>query len=90
MVSVAHPTEEPPMSVDLYAPVPNRRTALAYLLADGDLIVPCSRYGTTTAECAAVAWQVFRSMAAAGCDDTYEALDSVMAAVVNDADGLPR
>lgn len=66
-----------------------RRDALAYLLADGNLRVPCSRYGRDTAECAPIAWQVARITARESGNPVYrELLDFTMGLVVNDHDDV--
>lgn len=53
------------------------------------LRVPCSRWGTTTAECAPVAYRLALAMAdATGEPITYEGLDSDMSLVVNDHDDV--
>lgn len=74
--------------VDLTGPVPDKATALEFLLRDGDLHVPCSRYGGSTSECAEVAWELFQVMREHGCDDTFDALESDMSLVVNDHDDV--
>jgi hypothetical protein len=62
-----------------------RRDAIAYLMADGNLRVPCSRYGRDTAECAPIAWQVARITARESGNPVYrELLDFTMGLVVND------
>ncbi|MGH9654935.1 MAG: hypothetical protein ACRD6B_15880 [Bryobacteraceae bacterium] len=68
---------------------PNDRKAITtYLLADGNLSVPCSRYGHTTAECAPVAAAVAQAVAYEMGDTqiTGEFLDRMMALVVNNLD----
>lgn len=53
----------------------------------GWLRVPCSRYGSTSAECAPVAWRVAYLIAReTGEVITEEGLDHVMSLVVNDSD----
>lgn len=53
----------------------------------GWLHVPCSRYGSTSRECAPVAWRVSYLIAKeTGGPITFELLDSVMSQVVNDSD----
>ena len=55
----------------------------------GWLRVPCSRYGTTSADCAPVAWRVAYLMARESGDDvTFDSLDYVMGLVVNDSDDV--
>ena len=59
----------------------------AYLLQDGDLSVPCSRWGSTTATCARFALLVARAEEyETGEETSREALDSYMRAIVNDSD----
>jgi hypothetical protein len=66
-----------------------RRDAIAYLMADGNLRVPCSRYGRDTAECAPVAWRVAYLVAREqGEPVTREGLDHAMGLVVNDHDDV--
>jgi hypothetical protein len=66
-----------------------RRDGIAYLMADGDLRVPCSRYGRSTAECAPVAWRVAYLVAREqGEPVTREGLDHAMGLVVNDHDDV--
>lgn len=53
----------------------------------GWLHVPCSRYGSTSRECAPVAWRVAYLLAKeCGEEITEESLDYVMGLVVNDHD----
>jgi hypothetical protein len=66
-----------------------RRDAIAYLMTDGNLAVPCSRYGRDTAECAPIAWQAARLTARESGDPVYrELLDFTMGLVVNDHDDI--
>ncbi len=66
-----------------------RRDAIAYLMADGNLRVPCSRYGRDTAQCAPIAWQVARLTARESGNPVYrELLDFAMGLVVNDHDDV--
>jgi hypothetical protein len=66
-----------------------RRKGLAYLLADGNLRVPCSRYGTDTADCAPVAWRVaFLLARETGEHMTSESHEYAMGLVVNDHDDV--
>jgi hypothetical protein len=70
-------------------PVTRRRDGIAYLLADGDLRVPCSRYGRWTSDCAPVAWRVAYLVAReSGEAITHERLDHAMGLVVNDHDDV--
>jgi len=57
-------------------------------MTDGDLRVPCSRYGRSTSDCAPWAWLLYRIMVANGSDEGYDALDSDMGLVVNDHDDV--
>lgn len=63
-----------------------KKIAIDYLLKDGDLIVPCSRWGRTTSRCAEVAWDSVLIMA----DEldvsplSNSLLDELMSEVVND------
>lgn len=55
----------------------------------GDLRVLCSRWGSTGAECAEVAYDLDRTIAEAGGDPiTRESLDAAMSLVVNDHEGV--
>ncbi len=66
-----------------------RRDGIAYLMADGNLRVPCSRYGRNTEECAPVAWRVaYLCAKEQGEPITREALDHAMSMVVNDHDDV--
>jgi len=64
--------------------------AIDYLTADGNLAVPCSRYGKDSAECAQVAWRLAYLL----CREIGEfpvkrdLLDDVMSLVVNDRDDV--
>lgn len=71
-------------------PLPiTRRVGLAYLNRDGDLRVPCSRYGSRTADCAPIAWRVAYLVAReTGSPITYAALEHAMGLVVNDHDDV--
>jgi hypothetical protein len=69
--------------------ITHRRDAIAYLMADGNLRVPCSRYGRDTEDCAPVAWRVAYLMAReTGEPVTRDALDHAMSMVVNDHDDV--
>lgn len=63
-----------------------------FLLRDGDLRVPCSRYGSSTSDCAWVAYVVARILdrdAGTDPDDAgEELLDYAMGLVVNDHDDV--
>lgn len=55
----------------------------------GHLRVPCSRYGTTSAECAPVAWRLAYLLAReSGEEITTADLDHAMSLVVNDHDDV--
>lgn len=63
--------------------------AVTYLSRDGNLRVPCSRYGIDTRECAAVAWLVAKFVAdESGTTITTCDLDYAMSLVVNDSRDL--
>jgi hypothetical protein len=65
----------------------NHNEAIALLTADGDLGVPCSRYGTRSSDCAEIAWRVAEIIQdATGTETTPESLASDMEMVVNDSD----
>jgi len=69
--------------------VPDDDHARTFLLQDGNLAVPCSRYGRDTTDCAEVAIVASRIMAAVqGEPMTYHGLDSDMGLVVNDSDDI--
>jgi len=58
-----------------------------YLMADGNLRVPCSRYGFDTESCVPVASATARAYAdAAGEELSTETLDLAMSLIVNDSD----
>lgn len=64
-----------------------RTEAIAFLTRDGNLRVPCSRYGHDSLSCAKVAVKVEAILAAeTGEETTEESLDYVMGLVVNDHD----
>lgn len=66
-----------------------RSEGIAYLMKDGNLRVPVSRYGNNTAECAPVAWRVaYLLERETGEPMTLENLDYVMGLVVNDHDDV--
>lgn len=55
----------------------------------GWLHVPCSRYGSTSAECAPVAWRLAYVLAReTGEDITRDQLEYAMGLVVNDSDDV--
>jgi hypothetical protein len=63
--------------------------AIEYLTNDGDLAVPCSRYGWSSSSCAPVAWEAASIIARElGEPLTFESLDYVMGLVVNDHDDI--
>lgn len=67
-----------------------KREGIAHLMADGNLSVPCSRYGRDTADCAPVAWRVaylVNRETGAG-PVTSGQLDDAMSLVVNDHDDV--
>ena len=74
----------------------DKTEAIDYLTHDaetgeytGDLRAPCSRWGSTGAECAEVAYDLDRTLAAAGADPTSrESLEHAMGLVVNDHDDV--
>jgi hypothetical protein len=67
-----------------------RRNGIAYLLKEGDLCVPCSRYGHCTSECAPVAWRLAYLVARETGEwpITEEQLDHAMSLVVNNHDDV--
>lgn len=68
-----------------------RRAAIEYLMKDGNLRVPCSRYGSDTEDCAPVAWRVaylVNRETGEGLPITEEQLDHAMGLVVNDHDDV--
>lgn len=59
------------------------------LMLDGNLQVPCSRYGRNTAECAEVAYTVANYIAEQnGYPTDMDDVDYIMALVVNDSDSI--
>lgn len=65
-----------------------RAEGIAYLEQDGGL-VPCSRYGRSSAECAPVAWRLAFILAReTGEELTFDDLDYAMGLVVNDHDDV--
>jgi len=66
-----------------------RRDGIAWLMKDGNLHVPCSRYGWDTQTCAPVAWRVAYLVAREQGEPVTEAgLDHAMSLVVNDHDDV--
>ena len=58
-------------------------------MKDGDLLVPCSRWGRNTSDCAEVAWRLAYLVWREGGDEMGpELLDWAMGLVVNDSDGV--
>lgn len=75
--------------IDRYAPIAQRREGIAYLMAEGNLDVPCSRYGYDTATCAPVAWRLAYIVSTVNGDPiTVDGLDHAMSLVVNDHDDV--
>jgi hypothetical protein len=65
----------------------NEQESIDYLNREGDLRVPCSRYGTSTSDCAPVAYALADIVAeATGEEITTSDLDYAMGLVVNDSD----
>jgi hypothetical protein len=63
--------------------------AIEYLNRDGNLKVPCSRYGWDTYSCSPVALSVAHIFEEANGDEiTEELLEDLMSKVVNDSDGI--
>jgi hypothetical protein len=66
-----------------------REQGLEFLNKDGNLRVPCSRYGHDTETCAPVAWRLAVTLAyETGEPLTLETLDYCMGLVVNDHDDV--
>lgn len=66
-----------------------RAQALTFLNRDGDLAVPCSRYGRSTSECAPIAYRLdFLLARETGGEITEASLDHAMGLVVNDHDDV--
>lgn len=75
-------TESAPDEFD----IDEKDAAIAYLMRDGNLLVPASRYGRDTETCAQVAWEVASVVASeTGSPITKESLDDDMSMVVNDS-----
>lgn len=69
--------------------VPDDDHAMAYLMQDGNLAVPCGRYGSDTIECAKVAMALAKIMQYHNGEEiTYHDLDSDMGLVVNSSDDI--
>ena len=67
----------------------DRETGIAFLMEEGDLLVPCSRYGRHTSDCAEVAWRVAEIMDEANGDGISRySLEHDMGLVVNDHDDV--
>lgn len=67
--------------------VPDDDHAMAFLMQDGNLYVPCGRYGRDTESCAPIALAIAKIMQeATGESMTYYGLDSDMGMVVNGSD----
>lgn len=67
----------------------DRADAIDYLARDGNFRVPCSRYGTDSHECAAVAYAAAMEYATAtGEPVSLDSLDYIMGLVVNDHDDV--
>jgi hypothetical protein len=79
----------PPSDAPTHEEIPDERHAMAYLMQDGNLAVPCGRYGSDTEDCARVAIVVARILQdATGEPTTYRSLDHVMGLVVNSSDEI--
>ena len=66
-----------------------RSEGIAFLMKDGNLKVPCSRYGRDTEECAPVAWRLtYIFCRETGEPITFDKLDYNMGQVVNDHDDV--
>ncbi len=62
---------------------------MAHLNRDGDLAVPCGRYGSSTYECSPVAWAVAHIIEhETGEPMTLDSLEYIMGLVVNDHDDV--
>jgi hypothetical protein len=69
--------------------ITRRRDGIAMLTADGNLSVPCSRYGRDSETCAPVAWRVAYLVAReTGTPLTRRDLHHAMSLVVNDHDDV--
>jgi hypothetical protein len=66
-----------------------RSDGIALLVRDGNLRVPCSRYGCDSESCAPIAWELAAAVAdATGEPISADALDHAMGLVVNDHDDV--
>ncbi len=66
-----------------------RSEGIAFLMTDGNLGVPCSRYGWDTKSCAPVAWRLAYIVAReTGTPINEEALEYCMGLVVNNHDDV--
>lgn len=66
-----------------------KQKGLAYLEMDGNLMVPCSRYGKNTHQCAKVAWRLAYLVSQQNGNMITEAdLDLAMKLVVNNDDDV--
>lgn len=66
-----------------------RKDGIKYLMTEGNLRVPASRYGSDTEDCAPVAWRLAYLMARENSEPlTTESLDYAMGLVVNDHDDV--
>ena len=66
-----------------------RKQGLEYLMSDGNLPVPCSRYGYDTVSCAPVAWRLTYILAREqGEPITEDNLNYAMSLVVNNHDDV--
>jgi hypothetical protein len=75
------------VSADL--PEGDMQRCIQYLLKDGNLRVPASRYGWDTVSCAPVAWRLAYLVAReTGAAITTDDLDHAMGLVVNDDDDV--
>jgi hypothetical protein len=63
-----------------------KEQAIEFLMKDGDLPVPCCRYGRNTSECAEVAWAAETILfGETGEGMTKNSLEVTMGLVVNDS-----
>jgi hypothetical protein len=69
--------------------IPDDDHAMAFLMQDGNLACPCSRYGRRTADLAPLAIVAAKIMQHHSGDAmSYHGLDSDMGLLVNDSDGI--
>lgn len=67
----------------------DQTSAIRYLTQDGNFSVPCSRYGRNSAECAEIAYEVYRiTCNETGEDNGVDSLDHAMSLVVNNHDDV--